>query len=162
MLPPQKYTRSNLIIFCSRLNTFLKGQLILNEELSNETADASLLSQWRCFLSCFYELRTLPLCSLMRGIARFVLFCLKMPEGAIFVCGHRPKTKELLELFLFTIWFISSLKGIKVKTNFSLPGNRIEVLLLPSQALCQLICSTTGTHCLDIFLFILRISKTTP
>ena len=34
--------------------------------------------------------------------------------GAIFVCGHRPKTKELLELFLlllsFTIWFISSLK----------------------------------------------------
>ena len=36
----------------------------------------------------------------------------------VFVCGHWPKTKELLELFLlflfllFTIWFISSLKGI--------------------------------------------------
>ena len=37
----------------------------------------------------------------------------------IFVCGHWPKTKELLELLLlllllllFTIWFISSLKGI--------------------------------------------------
>ena len=37
----------------------------------------------------------------------------------IFVCGHRPKTKELLELLLFfflfllfSIWFISSLKGI--------------------------------------------------
>ena len=30
----------------------------------------------------------------------------------LFVCGHEPKTKELLELllFLFTIWFISSLK----------------------------------------------------
>ena len=31
------------------------------------------------------------------------------------LCGHRPKTKELLELFLllsFTIWFISSLKEI--------------------------------------------------
>ena len=32
-------------------------------------------------------------------------------QGLVFVCGHRPKTKELLE-FLFTIWFISSLKGI--------------------------------------------------
>ena len=34
----------------------------------------------------------------------------------LFVCGHRPKTKELLELLLFllssTIWFISSLKEI--------------------------------------------------
>ena len=39
----------------------------------------------------------------------------------IFVCGHRPKTKEFLELLflvflffllLFTFWFISSLKGI--------------------------------------------------
>ena len=32
----------------------------------------------------------------------------------VFVCGHRPKTKELLQLllFLFSIWFISSLKGI--------------------------------------------------
>ena len=34
----------------------------------------------------------------------------------IIVCGHRPKTKELLELLLFlslyTIRFISSLKGI--------------------------------------------------
>ena len=33
------------------------------------------------------------------------------------VCGHRPKTKELLEflllLLLFTIWFISSLKEFK-------------------------------------------------
>ena len=36
-------------------------------------------------------------------------------EGPIFVCGHRPKTKELLELFLFllfTVWFISSSKEI--------------------------------------------------
>ena len=36
----------------------------------------------------------------------------------IFVCGHRPKTKELLELLLFllfSIWFISSLKGILEK-----------------------------------------------
>ena len=39
-------------------------------------------------------------------------------EKRIVVCGHRPKTKELLELLLllfllflsFTIWFISSLK----------------------------------------------------
>ena len=37
----------------------------------------------------------------------------------LFVCGHRQKTKELLELLLFfllfllfTIWLISSLKGI--------------------------------------------------
>ena len=37
----------------------------------------------------------------------------------ILVCGHRPKNKELLELLLlflfllsFTIWFISSSKGI--------------------------------------------------
>ena len=37
----------------------------------------------------------------------------------VLVCGHRPKTKELLELlllflllFFFTIWFISSLKEI--------------------------------------------------
>ena len=35
----------------------------------------------------------------------------------IFVCGHRPKTKELLELLFllflsFAIWFISSLKEI--------------------------------------------------
>ena len=36
--------------------------------------------------------------------------------GTFVVCGHWPKTKELLEflflLFLFTIWFISSLKEI--------------------------------------------------
>ena len=37
---------------------------------------------------------------------------------SLFVCGHRLKTKELLELLLllslllFTIWFISSLKEI--------------------------------------------------
>ena len=40
-------------------------------------------------------------------------------KEVIFVCSHRPKTKELLELFLFfllfTIWFISSLKEIQVK-----------------------------------------------
>ena len=38
---------------------------------------------------------------------------IKTPTSA-FVCGHRPKTKELLELFflLFSIRFISSLKGI--------------------------------------------------
>ena len=29
---------------------------------------------------------------------------------SIFVCGHRPKTKELLELLLFTFWFNSSFK----------------------------------------------------
>ena len=34
---------------------------------------------------------------------------------SIFVCGHRPKTKELFELLLFTIWFISSLKEIEVE-----------------------------------------------
>ena len=40
---------------------------------------------------------------------------------ALFVCGHRPKTKEFLELLFlllsFTIWFISSLKEILVKKS---------------------------------------------
>ena len=49
-----------------------------------------------------------------------------------FVCGHKPKTKELLELFLFlllllyTICFISSLKEIKVKKNSPWPGIEAE------------------------------------
>ena len=33
-------------------------------------------------------------------------------DSMFFACGHRPKTKELLLLLLFSIWFISSLKGI--------------------------------------------------
>ena len=40
---------------------------------------------------------------------------LKRTVYLIFVCGHRPKTKVLLELLfflLYTIWFISTLKGI--------------------------------------------------
>ena len=39
----------------------------------------------------------------------------KLAEFYLIVSGHRPKTKELLELLfflLFTIWFISSLTGI--------------------------------------------------
>ena len=44
----------------------------------------------------------------------------------IFVYGHQPKTKELLELFLFlllffTLWFISSLKGTKEKKRKKFP-----------------------------------------
>ena len=46
----------------------------------------------------------------------YYTFYLKPTSNYIFVCGHRPKTKALLELlllfFLFSIWFISSLKGI--------------------------------------------------
>ena len=54
------------------------------------------------------------------GLLRFepnskeIKFYEKSFSSLIFVCGHRPKTKELLELFLlflfFTIWFISSYK----------------------------------------------------
>ena len=38
---------------------------------------------------------------------------------AIFVCDHRPKTEELLELLflLFSIWLISSFKGIYEKKS---------------------------------------------
>ena len=57
---------------------------------------------------------------------------------AIYVCGHRPKNKELLELLLllllFIIWFISSFKrnssvknspglGIKQR-SFGTPAKR--------------------------------------
>ena len=47
----------------------------------------------------------------IKNIMWKVLFSLR-ECWSIFVCSHRPKTKELLELFLllFTIWFISSLK----------------------------------------------------
>ena len=37
---------------------------------------------------------------------------------------------------LFPIWFISSLNNLSEK-NFSLPGNRSGVFLLPRQALYQ-------------------------
>ena len=76
---------------------------------------------WRCFkrrhvigseVICtnFLSFLGLILCSSIVGMA----------SSVIFVCSHRPKTKELLEfllllfllLFLFTIWFISSLKEI--------------------------------------------------
>ena len=58
----------------------------------------------------------------------------------IFVCGHRPKTKELLELFLFlsvTIWFISSLKEFKRK-KLSLAGIQTWDLQITSPALYHL------------------------
>ena len=43
----------------------------------------------------------------------------------IFVCGHWPKTKELLELFLFTIWFISSFKRNSSEKNSPGPGIKL-------------------------------------
>ena len=63
-------------------------------------------------------------------------------ELLFFACSHRPKTKELLELFLFllflfllsfTIWFISSLKKIKW---IKLPNWELnQVFQIHSQAL---------------------------
>ena len=41
-------------------------------------------------------------------------------KAAIFVCDHRPKTKEILELlcFFFSIYLISSFGGILAKKIF--------------------------------------------
>ena len=73
----------------------------------------------------------------------------------IFVCSHRPKT------FLFTIWFISSLKKFKWK-KLSLTGNQTGVLQLHSQVLYPLSYSHIVTHVVKNYLFNLRMSKTMP
>ena len=55
----------------------------------------------------------------------------------LFVCGHRPKTNELLELllFLFTFWFIPHLNEMK---NYCWLGNRISDLQLLRPSIYQL------------------------
>ena len=59
-------------------------------------------------------------------------------SNLILVCGHRPKTQELLLLFLFfSACLISYLKKFKRK-NFSFSGNPTRVLRHPSQSLHQL------------------------
>ena len=80
-----------------------------------------------------------------------------------FAYGHRPKTKELLVVFLllFTIWIISSLKEISVKKT-PLTGNWTRVLQLPSQALYPLSFSHIVTQVVKNYLFNLRMSKTMP
>ena len=57
----------------------------------------------------------------------------------LFVCGHRPKTKELLELlFLFTFWLVPHLNEIKWKNFGCVHGNRTLDLLILSLSLYQL------------------------
>ena len=74
---------------------------------------------------------------------------------SLFVCGHQPKTKELLEFFkflflLFTIWFISSFKIKLSGKNIAFPGNQTSTLLLHSQALYQLSYRNFNTNCWKI------------
>ena len=71
---------------------------------------------------------------------------------SLFVCGHRPKTKELLEFFkfLFLFWFISSFKIKLSEKNIALPGNLTGTLLLHSQALYQLSYRNFNTNCWKI------------
>ena len=56
-------------------------------------------------------------CVKLNAVSSTTIFAVECRR--LFVGGHRPKTKELLELllfflflFLFSIWYISSLKGI--------------------------------------------------
>ena len=74
----------------------------------------------------------------------------------LFVCGHRPKTKELLELFLSLFLLIFKWK------KFSLTGNWTGVLQLPSQAVNSLSYSHIVTQVVKNYLFNLRMSKTMP
>ena len=79
----------------------------------------------------------------------------------IFVCGHRPKTKKLLELLLlfFSICFISSLKGIKAKKI--LPSQ--ESNLGPSAHQSSALPTEQQRHCyqsMENYVFNLWISKT--
>ena len=77
-----------------------------------------------------------------------------MPE--LFVRGHWPNTKELLELllflilFLFTFWFISSFKWNK--KNFGWPGIRTSDLLLQSVPLISWATVTLTKSCKNILL----------
>ena len=76
---------------------------------------------------------------LAKNIDTVVISHQTYPE--VFVCGYRPKTKELLELLLlflfFSIRLISSLKDFKSKKIFR-TGNRTRVHQLTPQVLLYL------------------------
>ena len=58
-------------------------------------------------------------------------FGIEKEVGNMFVCGHRPKTKELLELLFFFIFLISSLKEFKWKNPVADFGPALVLLFNP-------------------------------
>ena len=95
-------------------------QLILFSSRSAEAAAAADADAAAADAADAADSRSSPklLLSTLFKVAKGTLifsYCLKskiFEEDLTFVCGHGPKTKELLEflfyLFLFTLWFISS------------------------------------------------------
>ena len=85
---------------------------------------SNFLSRWRqrgkesrASIRCLTARRRRPGLTVVSPFWRQLFSCFEscVIPLVFFVCGHRPKPKELLELLfllLFTIWFISSLKGI--------------------------------------------------
>ena len=88
---------------------------VLKSSLSSERKIPAGSSDWRDSPQLRLEARFDPSVSRNRK-KRLKLFWKWLLKKLLFVCGHRPTTKELLGLLFlllsFTIWSISSLKEI--------------------------------------------------